>query len=379
MSGISASVTANWHYRERAWPHISDSGSADISIASTTVVIDIGFSVNGNGGPTCKVIAGGLNIGDFKITLHGGASWLYSIFVNIFKGQIKDAIANALKNAIESAIDNNLNALLQTLPLKQNIMNILLADYSLVDAPRFGNDYMVIDGKGEFFDIKNPQEAPFSPDVIPDVQNTNVMVQFTLSQYIPDTAAYALWKSGILELKVTDSMVPPDSPIRLNTDTFKYIIPILYQLYPSKPLVAIVDPIACPLITFLSNGTIGIFGQFSLSMFVDMGAGNLTHVFTLGVNLTTEGNVYMNGSLIMIVLTYGDAGLWLIETDIGTFDISPLYNIAILTISELIPLANVYFSKGIPLPTIPKITFIKPYLGYGNKYVFVNTDVQYNR
>jgi len=293
----------------------------------------------------------------------------------LFKGKIKDAITNGIRTAINNAINTNLNEVLKKLPTKYNIQNILLADYSLVDNPRFG-DYMVLDIKGEFFDIKNPQEAPFAPGQIPDVQSTNVMVQFTIDQYVADTACFSLWKSGLIHLVVNDSMIPPDFPVRFNTDSFKYIIPALYNQYPSKPLQAIFDPIQSPIVSFKSNGTVEIVAQFQISFYVLLPAP--THVFTIGTNVTFDGKVFMNGSIIVVDLTFGAVRIWLLESDVGPFDVSLLDSLAVLAISEVIPYVNSFFlNKGFPLPNIPGVQFINPYLGYGNQYIFVNTDVRY--
>jgi len=340
-----------------------------------SLIVDIAFtSVNG-GEPACNVLNCVVSIGGFDIKIHGGASWLYNIFLSLFKSNIKDAIVNGLKGAIVGAINKNLNDVLKTLPVKINIQNILLADYSLVDNPRFGNDYLVLDCKGEFFDIKSPQEAPFTPGTIPDVQSTNVMVQFTIDQYVADTACFSLWKSGILHFDVNDTIIPPDSPIRFNTNSFQDIIPPLYEKYPNKTLKAMIDPIASPIVNFISNGTVAITGKFQLSMFVLNPA--LTHVFTLGLDILTDGNVRMNGSKIVIKLDFGDVKVGLLETDIGPFDLGPLQGIALLALSEVIPFANQKFGTGIPLPNIPGVTFINPYLGYGNGFIYVNTDVNY--
>ena len=94
ISGLFCNTHMNWHYREDSWPHISDSGSADIGVSGVSVVVNIhGFQSNQR--PQVTVLSDGVNIGDLSIHLHGGASWLYQIFVNIFKGQIKDSIQKA--------------------------------------------------------------------------------------------------------------------------------------------------------------------------------------------------------------------------------------------------------------------------------------------
>jgi len=376
LAGVSASISAAWSYRKKSWPHLSGHGTADISVSAVTVVVDIGFSV-ANGEPTCAVLADNVNIGSFAIHIHGGESWIYNLFIDIFKNKIKEDVAKGIKQGIEKAINNNLNHALQTLPLKQPIQNLLLADYTLVGPPRFAS-YMVVDLKGEFFDLKHPQEAPFTPSNIPDIQNTNVMLQITISQYVPDTVGFALWKSGVLVINVDDKMIPPDSPIRFNTDSFQSIIPALYNLYPHKDLKATVDPIASPLITFRSNGTIHVGGQFEMIMYVCAGPTNSTHVFTLGINVITEGKIYMKGNNLMINLTYGNVSVSLRQTDIGPFDVTILNNLFLLAIAEGIPFINHKFADGIPLPVIKGVTFVNPYLGFGDGFIYVNTDIQYH-
>jgi hypothetical protein len=41
MSGVGARCTLNWHYRKDSWPHISDSGSADIDVSGASASVKI--------------------------------------------------------------------------------------------------------------------------------------------------------------------------------------------------------------------------------------------------------------------------------------------------------------------------------------------------
>lgn len=116
ISNLACSATLNWHYRENSWPHVSDSGSADIDVSGVTASVNMA-GTNSGGHPQVSVISDSVNVGDLDIHLHGGASWLYGIFVSVFKGQIKDAINKALTSAISSNINNGLNKVLAQLPI----------------------------------------------------------------------------------------------------------------------------------------------------------------------------------------------------------------------------------------------------------------------
>jgi len=376
LSGISASISANWGYRKKSWPHLSGHGSVDIDISGVTVMVDIAFNDIG-GHPGCKVIADNVAVGQFNIKVHGGESWIFNLFIDIFKNKIKDEVSKGMKNGIEKAIDNNLNQKLQSLPLRQTLQNILIADYTLVDAPRFGANYMVLDCKGEFFSVKNQVEAPFTPAQLPDLQGTDVMVQISIAQYVPDTVGFALWKQGILVAHVDDSMIPKESPVRFNTNSFQYVIPPLWTAYPDKMLEATIDPIASPEITFDPGNIIGIRCQLEMIWYVIIGAGNSKQAFTLGIDITGKGKVSLVNHLIMVNITTGNITLSLRNSQIGTFDVSPLNDLAFLVIAEGIPFVNQYLTKGIPLPNLPGVEFINPFLGYGNGFIYVNTNIKY--
>ena len=75
---MSIDLQCNWHYRKDHWPHVSDGGSADISIGSSTITATMALS-NSNGKPAVTASGCAIQIGSFSLKLHGGASWLYNL------------------------------------------------------------------------------------------------------------------------------------------------------------------------------------------------------------------------------------------------------------------------------------------------------------
>lgn len=92
---------------------------------------------------------------------------------------------------------------------------------------------------GEFFSIASPQECPASvcsDPSIPDWQSTTDMVQMVISDYVANSAGFVYFDIGIpctlpvfndqigkLTLVVTSEQIPPWSPIKLNTTSWKCI------------------------------------------------------------------------------------------------------------------------------------------------------------
>ncbi len=67
---------------------------------------------------------------------------------------------------------------------------------------------MTLDTKGECYLLANPQlQPPYTPGALPDFvsQNPERMLQFFLSDFVPNSAAYMYWKVRTMgcEIKMT--------------------------------------------------------------------------------------------------------------------------------------------------------------------------------
>ena len=97
--------------------------------------------------------------------------------------------------------------------------------------------------KGEFLSIPHPVECHCIPSPLPPITSSSKMVYVWLTDYVANSAASVYQMAGVLEYTVTPDMVntiismhmvtlsvfvsqvPSDSPIKLNTTSFKPFIP----------------------------------------------------------------------------------------------------------------------------------------------------------
>jgi len=98
---------------------------------------------------------------------------------------------------------------------------------------------MTLAAHGEFYPISSHTEAPYQPAALPDYDPSmsSAMAQVFVSSYVLETAGYVYWKANALSgtyarisacsisktwhaVLLTASMVPPQSPIQLNTSSF---------------------------------------------------------------------------------------------------------------------------------------------------------------
>ena len=86
--------------------------------------------------------------------------------------------------------------------------------------PLYGNGFLNVPIKGEVFDSTNRQPSSYTPSAVPDMFPKDKMLFFVLTNYLPLTAGETLHKKGLLKIEIKDSMVPPESPVRLNSMSF---------------------------------------------------------------------------------------------------------------------------------------------------------------
>jgi len=379
LSGVYSHVGLNWHYKEKSWPHISDHGSADIDVdVSATVSLQITTS---NGRPVLKVASDSVDVTSLKIHLHGGASWLYDLFVNIFSHDIKNAISKALTEAISQNIDQGLNKALSTLPISEPIgpHQDAVINFELIGNPQFTSNYMTVPELGEFYQHSNPQECPSSicprsqtPDIL-----TSQMLQMIITDFVGNSAGFTFFNLGKLVLKVTDKEIPSWSPIRLNTSSFKELLPALYNDYPNDLLQLNIYSTQPPHAVFTSQG-ISVLASGNLEMMVVLSNGDLVSAFTLSGWAQTSGTASLSGQTLSGSLVYLKGNFTLLSSQIGPFDVGLFDDLLNLLFSHgIIPAVNTILKKGFELPTIKGLTFINPSIGFGQNFIYVSTDVQY--
>jgi len=300
-------------------------------------------------------------------------------FVNIFSHQIKDAVDKALTSAITKNVDNGLNKAFSTLPMEVKIGHEAVVDYALVSNPLFSSSFMQLPELGEFYTQVTPSECTpqYCPRYqIPDVMNSE-QVQMIISDYVPNTAGYAFWKIGKLVGIITDKNIPSWSPVRLNTSSFKDILPELFSMYPNDAMLIRLSASQPPRATFSSAGSaVHIMGN--IQAFAILANGTLAPCFTIAGFIQTSGQAMLQNEVLSVKLAYLVGNFTLAQSYIGDFDVALLNGpLNLLFTDGIVPAVNLILSAGFKLPTVKGLTFVSPTIGYGDHFLYVSTNIQY--
>ncbi|KAB5537187.1 hypothetical protein PHYPO_G00115980 [Pangasianodon hypophthalmus] len=328
-TGVSLSITnayisvrGNWHVE---YLFIDDDGWFDLAIRGLSISATIAVNNDGSGHPMVSTAYCTSSIGQVDITLHGGLSWLYQLF----DGYINSALLDALRP------------------------------------------------QGEFYNIGQHKEPPFSPTPISLPAQGSKMMYIGLSAFTLNSAGFVYNNAGVLKLYVTDDMIPSSFPFRLDTKTFGKLIPQIAKQYPGLMMKLLVKAVKEPNISFEPNN-MTMQAISTVTAYAIQPNATLTPLFVLNVNASVSALIYVSGLRVAGNLTLNKIDMTLGTSYVGPFQVESLDNVfrTILT-AAVIPKVNARLQQGYPLPAIGKMNLLNTQLQILKDYVLIGTDVQF--
>uniref|UniRef100_A0A8C8LLP8 Bactericidal permeability-increasing protein n=1 Tax=Oncorhynchus tshawytscha TaxID=74940 RepID=A0A8C8LLP8_ONCTS len=347
-TGIRLSITnafislhGNWKIRYLSF--IKDSGSFDLEVNGLTVTDSITIKSDETGRPTVSSVNCVANVGSASIKFHGGARNIY-IFCHL------EVLAKVDKYAE--------------------------VEYSMVTSPTISNTSIDFSLKGEFYNIGKHQEPPFSPTPFSLPPQVNNMLYIGMSAFTTNSAGFVYNNAGALSLYITDDMIPPSSPIRLNTRTFGAFIPEIAKRFPSMMMKLLVKTVKEPTIFFEPNN-VTVQASGSVTAYAIQPNTTLSPLFVLNMG-SVSARLYVTGVKLAGAVTLNKIEMTLETSYVGQFQVRSLDNIFLMVLKvAVIPKVNARLEKGFPLPSIGKMNLVNTQLQVLKDYMLIGTDVQF--
>ena len=395
-SDLAAAASFHWSYKEAAWPHVGDGGSGSAYLSSTAIALSITLEKDPTTGlPSIAVSTPDVTVGKLDVRLSGGASWLYSFVLNVFKSKVVSHLQSALQSALHDAFQEQAKALLASTPHLLSVGDVAgipvgLVDLSLVADPVIDPAFIRIAHLGRIAD-PNPPHALHQPTVpvapLPDL-TSGKDVQIALSMGVLNSDFQYLYDSHGLDMTFTS--LPASSPIQLVVSNIKEMIPPLGKYFKDDQAITVdLSLDHAPNVTARGDlGTIALDVHASLTFSIlpqgakpDSGAASV-YAFTLGALFSTSASFGLtkagdSGATLLTGSVKGlDVDLALRRSAIGAFDptvASQFSNFALHRI--LVPSLNSYLSTGYPLPLSPGLSLTAPQLSIVDGAILIQSGV----
>jgi hypothetical protein len=346
IDGVAVTCTGDWKYKLHSWPHIPKGhGSVDISVGgSSSIVASITISNNDENNTNIGVGACATKVDITNLHFHGGLS---GDILNLLKHVIESAIERSLKSKLCDVVKTEVKTKVQ--PEFQKVPLSYLACGSMENAL--------------FCDFHLPLPAmaapPFPVPPLP-VLNNDVLaakeLALALGSFPLNDIFYNLYNSGVLDITITPNMVPPSSPIQLNTSAFKDIAPGMFKKWPNQPMQLEVNVSKRPILAYGDDAatlTVPLDMTFSV-----IGPKSGVHVafvetcpFTLATAVSIDSDESTGNSTLKAMIKALTCFLELKETTVGnvsSVSLNQIVAVALLLGEQAI---NKKLKHGIVLPT----------------------------
>uniref|UniRef100_A0A8C1P6P7 Bactericidal permeability-increasing protein n=1 Tax=Cyprinus carpio TaxID=7962 RepID=A0A8C1P6P7_CYPCA len=216
VSQLSLAITGSWATQ---FGIIHDGGSFDLAVYNININTLLGLGDEA-GRLSITTISCSDDIGGVHIQFHGG-------------------ICPAIQQAI-SKLEMNLQKMPVSIPVNQYIYLSIL----FTSSPAVTDRSIELDIKGEFYSKSFPSEPPFSASAFDIKYAENYMLSLAASEFFVNSAAYAYLSSEVLQINITDNMIPKSFPFHLNTSQFGVFIPQVSMLCVQVMILEVkIDPV----------------------------------------------------------------------------------------------------------------------------------------
>lgn len=332
-----------------------------------------------SGRPTVTTSSCNSYIREVEVDLSGGLGWLVNMFHDKIEAKFRSTLEKKICEIINKSVASDLQPYLQTLPVTAKIDNFLDVDYSLVEAPRATAQMLDVMFKGEIFYHDHRSPLPLLPPVLSLPEDHSRMVYFAISDYTFNTASLVYYQAGYMNFSFTDDTIPPDSPFRLTTSSFRAFAPRIARLYPKMNLELRGGVVSAPLLK-LSPGNLSVTLQIEIEGFVLLPDSVKKSVFQLDVVTNVSATLTFNASRITGTLDPRKLHVELKESKVGMFNVDLLEGfLNYFMLHSVYPEVNEKLAQGFPLPLLKRIQLYDLILQIHKDFLFVGANVQYVR
>lgn len=380
--GLNLDITLDWHYGEKKWPHIGDSGTGEASTTRASGKITVVLGSDTTGHPTAKFATCGLDMSSLSIKLHGGASWLYDAVITLFHKPLVSLLDKSICNIVTTKVQDRLSKYMAAIPVEHAVGSHFAVDYSLADPNGIvvsPENYVVGSVQGEFFPKGGqPGKAPWKTVKMPD-SVVNKEFQIFITDFAIESLGYTAVTTGLAEYLVTKDKVPAFAKDFFVTDFYSQYAPGIIDKFGAGDEVAVFLALhQTPDVIFSKAGGIDVKAGVEMTLRAkNTTTGAFADAASILVSCVADGDAKVADGMITGELTNLQASATLVQTQIGPVDIDGINDFIQFCISMGLDYINNILATGAPLPTIPGLQFLDPSIIYADDYIVVATNVNF--
>jgi len=388
LTGVAMHLHLKWHYKAKLG--VSDHGHAEVHTHGASIVLGGNITRDPKTGePFVNIDDTGFDCGELSVKLHGGASWLYNLFMKTFEHQLRSEINHQFRKTLGSTVTSMLKQALAkvhpTYDLKYGVsLTYALADDPIV-TPDFGNR-LVAGSVAEFYVTKEgPGHSPYTPSAMPPTAVTKdpcPMLELMINEFSLNTLLYAYIRAGNGHIVLDPNTAPPEALALLISFYYCDPVPGLCNQYGYDANLSLaIDIDKLPTLSLQPDGF--HLSATTLMTFSVIANGTTTPAFGLNFNIVASGTLGINGTNATSInatahLDSLKASATVASSSVGDINTDSLKQLIDSTIATALPDINDQLAVGFPLPLVDGVALVDPKFYWGSNFVSILSDFTYH-
>ncbi|CAN9515777.1 unnamed protein product [Ophioblennius macclurei] len=372
LSGLNMALTGDWRTE---FGIIHDGGSFQMAIFNVDILSGIELGSDEDGRLTVRSVHCEAHIQDVHIQIHGGFSWVVQQIVDHYQGLIRGDMESEICPQLEKSIEE-LELHLQALNVSFDVGEVLSLDLSLSRSPLVNTSTLNLGLKGEFYSIKTHAEPPFEAQPFTMSPQPGYMLSVGLSEFTLNSASYGYFSSGMLQVLINDSMIPPVSPVRLNTTSMGHYIPQLAKMFPDLLMDLLVYAREAPMLSLQPDaGKLSVKG--TVKAFAVSPNATQIPLFMLDSDSLFSGKMWIADGSVKGSVTMDNFTLSVAASEIGPFSTDSLENLVRTGMKMVaLPKLNKILADGVTLPRMKRAQLVNPVLKMEEGFIAAFSDAE---
>ncbi|XP_041526308.1 phospholipid transfer protein [Microtus oregoni] len=194
------------------------------------------------------------SVSKMDMAFGGTFKGIYNFFSTFITSGMRFLLNQQICPVLHHAGTVLLNSLLDTVPVRSSVDDLVGIDYSLLKDPVVSSGNMDLEFRGTFFPLTDGNWSFFNRAVEPQLEEEERMVYVAFSESFFDSAMESYFQTGALQLTLVGDKVPSDLDMLLRATYFGSIV-LLSPTVINSPLKLKLQAVSPPRCTIKPSGT----------------------------------------------------------------------------------------------------------------------------
>ncbi|XP_063003556.1 phospholipid transfer protein [Elgaria multicarinata webbii] len=271
-----------------------------------------------------------------------------------------------------------LNSLLDTIPVHNPVDDHIGIDYSLLNDPVVTSDTMDLDFKGMFFPLRGENETLANLAMEPVINETERMVYLAVSEYFFDSALFAYYRAGVLNMQFAGEQVPKDLEVLLRATFFGSIV-MMNPSVVDAPLMLKLQVSSPPHSTIRASG-VAVAVTALLDVFLAPVDKPLIQLSSTTMEARLSAKVILRQKALQVQLDLRRFRIYSNQSALESLALIPLQGpLKTLLQLTIMPLLNERTKKGVQIPLPEGMDFMKEVVTNHMGYLTIGADLHFSK